>query len=193
MSIEESIQQIETLIEAWQLDEADLNQTDINAMQALLKENQELKKHLKVPKACNLKTLEDYKSYYEDTTREQILEDTYIEYCAYVNLAHRYSELKKQLEEYLIQNIDLRADIMIQKMAFPNELIKDKTFYNLYDMPTYEELLVQQKEFIKYLEDGIKSSSALDTINKQTAMYIYSTTLRKYKEIIGVSDENNKQ
>ena len=29
---------------------------------SLLKENQELKKHLKVPKACNLKTLEDYKS-----------------------------------------------------------------------------------------------------------------------------------
>lgn len=46
MNIEESIQQIETLIEAWQLDEADLNQTDINAMQALLKENQELKKQL---------------------------------------------------------------------------------------------------------------------------------------------------
>lgn len=44
MNKEESIQQIETLIEAWQLDEADLNQTDINAMQALLKENQELKK-----------------------------------------------------------------------------------------------------------------------------------------------------
>lgn len=46
MNKEESIQQIETLIEAWQLDEADLNQTDINAMQALLKENQELKKQL---------------------------------------------------------------------------------------------------------------------------------------------------
>lgn len=43
MNIEESIQQIKTLIEAWQLDEADLNQTDINAMQVLLKENQELK------------------------------------------------------------------------------------------------------------------------------------------------------
>ena len=66
----------------------------------LIKENKELKKHLKVPKACNLKTLEDYKSYYEDTTKEQILEDTYIEYCAYVNLAHRYSKLKKQLEKY---------------------------------------------------------------------------------------------
>lgn len=43
MNIEESIQQIETLIEAWQLDEADLNQTDINAMQTLLKENKQLK------------------------------------------------------------------------------------------------------------------------------------------------------
>ena len=43
MNIEESIQQIETLIEAWQLDEADLNQTDINAMETLLKENEQLK------------------------------------------------------------------------------------------------------------------------------------------------------
>ena len=77
----------------------------------LIKENQELKKHLKVPKACNLKTLEDYKSYYEDTTREQILEDTYIEYCAYVNLAHRYSELKKQLEEYQQELELVRCDL----------------------------------------------------------------------------------
>ena len=46
MNIEESIEQIETLIEAWKLDEAELNQTDINAMQVLLKENQELKKQL---------------------------------------------------------------------------------------------------------------------------------------------------
>lgn len=43
MNKEESIQQLETLIEAWQLDEADLNQTDINAMQVLLKENKQLK------------------------------------------------------------------------------------------------------------------------------------------------------
>ena len=43
MNIEESIQQIETLIEAWQLDEVDLNKTDINAMETLLKENEQLK------------------------------------------------------------------------------------------------------------------------------------------------------
>ena len=52
MSVEESIQQIETLIEAWQLDEADLNQTDINAMQVLLKENEELKLQLKGTTHC---------------------------------------------------------------------------------------------------------------------------------------------
>ncbi len=52
MNTKESIQQIETLIEAWQLDEADLNQTDINAMQALLKENQELKKQLEDMTDC---------------------------------------------------------------------------------------------------------------------------------------------
>lgn len=43
--------------------------------------------------------LEDYKAYYEDATREDILEDTYIDYCSYKNLTHRYSKLKHQLEE----------------------------------------------------------------------------------------------
>lgn len=154
----------------------------------LIKENKELKKHLKVPKACNLKTLEDYKSYYEDATKEQILEDTYIEYCAYVNLAHRYSKLKKQLEEYQLQNINLREDIMIQKIAFPNKLIKDKTFYDLYDMPTYEELLAQQKEFIKWLENGIEkvnNTEFLDERIQRAGLIAYNRCLQKYKEIIG--------
>lgn len=134
MTREERVEQLKSLIEAWQLNEADLNQTDINAIKTILKENQ---------------------------------------------------ELKKQLEEYLIQNINLRADIMIQKMAFPNELIKDKTFYNLYDMPTYEELLAQQKEFIKYLEDESKEIYRDGGLRQN----IFRQILQKYKEIIGVSDE----
>lgn len=84
-------------------------------------------------------------------------------------------QLRKQLEEYQLQNINLREDIMIQKVAFPNKLIKDKTFYNLYDMPTYEELLAQQKEFINYLEDNWK----------QTQDIWHIKILQKYKEIIG--------
>ena len=97
-------------------------------------------------------------------------------------------ELKKQLEEYQLQNIDLRADIMIQKMAFPNELIKDKTFYDLYDMPSYEELLVQQKEFIKWLEDYLNLFDYMD-IQEQAGYDMLEEILQKYREIIGVLDE----
>lgn len=102
-------------------------------------------------------------------------------------------QLRKQLEEYQLQNINLREDIMIQKIAFPNKLIKDKTFYNLYDMPTYEELLAQQKEFIKYLEDEIKNiqikwrNKLIETGYIDIAMTVgaYQIILQKYKEIIG--------
>lgn len=115
-----------------------------------------------------------------------------------IELSKENQELKRQLEEYQLQNINLRADIMIQKMASPNELIKDKTFYNLYDMPTYEELLVQQKEFIKYLEDEIKQINPkilddgelnlrLDDI-KYTQYLIYKEVLQKYRSIIGGND-----
>lgn len=106
----------------------------------------------------------------------------------YEKLQKENQELKKQLEEYLIQNINLRADIMIQKMASPNELIKDKTFYNLYDMPTYEELLVQQKEFIKWLEDYLNLFDYMD-IQEQAGYDMLEEILQKYREIIGVSDE----
>ncbi len=148
-------------------------------MARLINENQELKKHLKVPKACNLKALEDYKSYYEDTTREKILEDTYIEYCAYVNLAHRYSKLEKQLEQYQeeVCILDMRTD----------ENIKYKN---------------QQKEFIKYLEDekdrlarecsNIYEDSLGHTrlVNADKFDEV-NDILQKYKEIIGdVKNEN---
>lgn len=97
-------------------------------------------------------------------------------------------KLTKQLEEYQLQNVDLRADIMIQKMAFPNELIKDKTFYDLYDIPSYEELLVQQKEFIKWIEDYLNLFDYRD-IEEQAGYDMLEEILQKYKEIIGVSDE----
>lgn len=110
------------------------------------KENQKLKKHLKVPKACNLKTLEDYKSYYEDTTREQILEDTYIEYCAYVNLAHRYSKLAKQQKEFI--------KWLEKKQSFLRDEISELTLgmcnTDFQDMKieVYEKVLQKYKEII---------------------------------------------
>lgn len=122
-------------------------------------------------------TKEDYKSYYEDTTREQILEDTYIEYCAYVNLAHRYSKLKKQLEDKtedykrMKDNFDSKVDVLTK-------------------------IATQQKEFIKYLEDYIKEMEE-EIGNSMTEPYkksytirrnVYQEILQKYKEIIGEND-----
>ena len=106
-------------------------------------------------------------------------------------------DLKKQLEEYQLQNIDLRADIMIQKKALPNKEIKDKTFYNLLDMPTYEDLLEQQKEFISYLEneinkikEQIKNYDIWHEVGTDINFLILKKQfnieiLSKYKEIIG--------
>lgn len=158
----------------------------------LEKENQELKKHLKVPKACNLKTLEDYKSYYEDTTREQILEDTYIEYCAYVNLAHRYSELKKQVEDLFSENRNLRK-----------KLENCMTFEDYkYTLNKKIKLEIQQKKFINYLEDKIYSIEPKGTginfnceydseedyvmaMQEQSRLNTLKEILQKYKEITG--------
>ena len=95
------------------------------------------------------------------------------------DLQEENQELKKQLEECQLQNTDLRADIMIQKQAIPNKLIKDKSFYDLYDMPTYEDLLTQQKEFINYLED------MLDDENDIFSVVRVKDVLQKYKSIIG--------
>ena len=85
----------------------------------------------------------------------------------YVEMIEDENEkLKKQVENY-------------KKLGF--KYLQDKN----------NNLEKQQQEFIKFLKDGIKSSSTFDTINKQTAMYIYSATLIKYRSIIGVSNENN--
>lgn len=46
MNREEYIEQLEGLLEAWNLNEADLNQTDINAIRYMLKDNKNLKQEL---------------------------------------------------------------------------------------------------------------------------------------------------
>lgn len=124
------------------------------------------------------------KTVYCPTSIECMATDDKPYYQNRIMLLEENQELKKQLEEYQLQNINLREDIMIQKIAFPNKLIKDKTFYDLYDMPTYEELLTQQKEFIECLEKEIIDSKA-----GSSQQYYAQQHLRLYKEIIGDKDE----
>ena len=66
-------------------------------------------------------------------------------------------EYIKQLEE---ENFNLRQDILLNKISFPPKWTRDKTIYELYDMPTYDDLtnivnkklviLLERKETISY-------------------------------------------
>lgn len=97
--------------------------------------------------------------------------------------------LKKQLEERPKEYVFI-GNAQNKTRDFINQIIKDnKEFKN------------QQKEFINYLEKEIKRINPndlyiselnlrLDDI-KFTQYLIYKETLQKYKEITGVSDENN--
>ena len=105
------------------------------------------------------------------------------EYKELLIIKGKYEELKKQLEE---------INKMIEKCGFVNiEQI----------MLNYCGLLKQQKEFINYLEEKIKTleKDILETIDdmdiymKQVKSLIIEEILQKYKEIIGVSDENNQK
>ena len=75
-------------------------------------------------------------------------------------LGQENQELKKQLEECQLQNFNLREDIILKKMSFPNKEIKDKSFLELYDMPSYEDL---KKENQRLKETIIK---AIELIKK---------------------------
>lgn len=97
-----------------------------------------------------------------------------------LNLIKENQELKKQLkdktEDYkrMKDNFDSKVDVLTK-------------------------IETQQKEFIKYLEDEInKWNYNYDSYNYEyeveepTAEELANKILQKYKEIIGVSDENSK-
>ena len=150
------------------------------------KENEELKSQLRGTTHCFDE--EEHNKLKEEITN--LSKDVDMWNAKYNDMFDENRMLKKQLEECQLQNFDLREDIMIQKQAIPNKLIKDKTFYDLYDMPTYEDLLTQQKEFIKWLEDYINLFDKKD-IYEEGSCDTIEEILNKYKEITGVSDENN--
>ena len=96
MNIKESIQQINELIEAWELNEACLNQTDIDAIKCLLKQNKELKQKY-------LNAVADY----ETTMAEK-------------------EQLKKQVEEYKEQVHKGLYNVCLPYKTGYNKAIKDK-------------------------------------------------------------------
>lgn len=99
----------------------------------------------------------------------KLLEEPFIK-----DLLKENQELKKQLEE------------------------RTKMYQNAYNYSQKMEskaviLETQQKEFIKYLEDKIERKRLNATCTTEYNDYVIPLriVLQKYKEIIGVSDENN--
>lgn len=151
MNIKESIQQIETLIEAWQLDEADLNQTDINAMQVLLKENQELKKKYEnavadyettmAEKNKLKKQLEEYKKDIEDldNQNQRAFENMQLNQLKVCNMIKQQKEFIKWLER---KQSFLRDEISELTLGMCNTDFQD------IKIEVYEKVLQKYKKII---------------------------------------------
>ena len=105
-------------------------------------------------------------------------------------LINENQELKKQLEELEKENFNLRENIYINKISFSSE---GRNIKELFEMPTYEDLINQQKEFIEYLEDLIKQNETVVEVSKyglpkncsKLLIDFYKEILQKYKELIG--------
>ena len=133
----------------------------------LLKENQELKKQLE----------EANKKLYLCTP--EIPQNVHGKYASYVDLVNEMYELKKQLEH--------KTKMYSYACKLAEGMEKEGII-----------LKVQQQKFIKYLEDEIKTleKDILETVDdmdiymKQVKSLIIEEIIQKYKETIGVSDDN---
>ena len=90
-------------------------------------------------------------------------------------------ELKKQLEEYIKQNMKLKNELFDKRKEY-QDTYKDVRI-------EIKEYKTQQKEFIKYLEDE-KDRLAREHSNICKDKFDeVDDILQKYKSIIGVSDD----
>lgn len=150
MTREESIQQIKTLIEAWKLDEADLNQTDINAMQVLLKENQELREKFKATNKGLQKAVLKRKKwkYRYQLARCKIKElERIIELChldakeTLTTINYEQESQQKEFIKYLEDEIQ------------SCEAVSDLLFNSNREMKVYKEILQKYKEITQTKSD----------------------------------------
>lgn len=98
-----------------------------------------------------------------------------------------YNDLVSKYNELLKENKELKKQLENTINSYTEE-------HNLrHNSDLKLDLLkAQQKEFIKYLEDEIKRLKENDIYQplQKMALATHEHTLQKYKEIIGVSDED---
>lgn len=59
----------------------------------------------------------------------------------------------KKIEELEKENFDLREGIMLDKMAIPRDKVDIRNFYEIFDVPSYNQLeqaLLDIKEYVEY-------------------------------------------
>lgn len=118
----------------------------------------------------DIETIQGYVEMIEEENQE--LKQKYLNAVAdYETTMAENKELKKQLEEYIKQNMKLKDELFDKRKEY-QDTYKDVRI-------EIKEYKTQQKEFIKFLEDNYK----------ETQDIWYIKILQKYKSIIGVSDE----
>lgn len=129
------------------------------------------------------------------TSMECMATDDMPYYQNRIMLLEENQELKNQLEEHKNIYIKKVNNFLAENVEpDPEDLYMAELEQRAMDCELME---IQQKEFIKYLEDEIKAleKDILETIDdmdiyiKQVKLLIIEEILQKYKEITGVSDE----
>jgi len=139
------------------------------------KENQELKSQLKGTTHCFDEEEHERlkKQLHEASIKIQEMTEQDIE-CP--SNCEKLKKLKKQLEEYIKQNMKLKDELFVKRKEY-QDIYKDVRI-------EIKEYKTQQKEFIKYLED------MLDDENDMFSVVRVKDILQKYKEIVNGSERN---
>lgn len=151
--------------------EADLNQIDTNTIQILLKENYKLKKENQELKE---------KLY---LCTPEIPQNSHNNYISYVDLINKLYSVEKEID--ILLNVQEDAEKSLHKIRELKRELNKVNEENKRLKEQIEDLLTQQKEFIKFLEDEL-----LDVryYARNIAHYI-EYVLRKYKEIVNGTEQ----
>ena len=106
-----------------------------------------------------------------------------------LGLKEQNQELRKQLEEYIKQNMKLKNELFDKRKEY-QDTYKDVRI-------EIKEYKTQQKEFIDYMNKTIEELECEDVDDEEMKGYLiqridtFKEILQKYKEIIGVEDDTN--
>lgn len=146
MNIKESIQQINELIEAWELNEACLNQTDIDAIKCLLKQNKELnQKYLNAVSDYETTMAEKEQLKKQLTTYQILHRDCNVDNLKNISKIEEMENQQKYFIEYMNKTIEeLECDDV------DDEEMKG---YLIQRIDTFKEILSKYKEIIGVSDD----------------------------------------